>query len=63
MTSENTPENVTSTNENVNKYEPAFGWTVYAEQINGRFAMVGFIVLLLLELFTNQDLFTWLGLR
>jgi hypothetical protein len=63
MTSENTPENVTSTNEIVNKYEPAFGWTVYAEQINGRFAMVGFIVLLLLELFTNQDLFTWLGLR
>ena len=45
-----------------NRPEPAFGWTVYAEQINGRFAMVGFVALLLLELFTRQDFFTWLGL-
>jgi hypothetical protein len=43
--------------------EPTFGWTVYAEQINGRFAMVGFVLLLCLEFFTRQDLFTWLGLR
>jgi hypothetical protein len=43
--------------------EPGFGWTRYAEKINGRFAMVGFILLLGLEFFTGQDLFTWLGLR
>jgi hypothetical protein len=43
--------------------EPSFGWTSYAEQINGRFAMVGFVILLLLEFFTRQDLWTWLGLR
>jgi hypothetical protein len=43
--------------------EPSFGWNVYAEQINGRFAMVGFVLLLMLELVTGQDLFTWLGLR
>ncbi|MGK7918623.1 MAG: chlorophyll a/b-binding protein, partial [Trichodesmium sp.] len=43
--------------------EPAFGWNTYAEKINGRFAMVGFFILLLLELFTHQDLFSWLGLR
>lgn len=43
--------------------EPAFGWTNYAEQINGRFAMIGFVALLILELFTHQDFFTWLGLR
>ena len=42
---------------------PDFGWTEYAERINGRFAMVGFIALLLLELVTHQDFFTWLGLR
>lgn len=41
---------------------PSFGWTAYAERINGRFAMVGFLALLLLELFTRQDFFTWLGL-
>ncbi|MEG3858522.1 chlorophyll a/b-binding protein [Microcoleus sp. herbarium12] len=43
--------------------EPAFGWNAYAERINGRFAMVGFVGLLLLEFFTRQDFFTWLGLR
>lgn len=43
--------------------QPAMGWTRYAEQINGRFAMLGFILLIVLEFFTHQDLFTWLGLR
>jgi len=43
--------------------EPAFGWTSYAEQINGRFAMIGFVALLVLEFFIRQDLITWLGLR
>lgn len=47
----------------VSQPEPAFGWTAYAELINGRFAMLGFIALLVLELFTHQDLFAWLGLR
>lgn len=40
---------------------PAFGWTTYAERINGRFAMVGFVALLVLELVTHQTFFTWLG--
>lgn len=43
--------------------EPAFGFSAYAEQINGRFAMVGFLALVILEFFTRQDIFTWLGLR
>ncbi|MBE9061081.1 chlorophyll a/b-binding protein [cf. Phormidesmis sp. LEGE 11477] len=43
--------------------QPSFGWTRYAEQINGRFAMIGFVALLLLELFTGQNFFTWIGLR
>ncbi len=43
--------------------EPSLGWNRYAEKINGRFAMLGFVILLLLEFFTHQDLFTWLGLR
>ncbi len=42
---------------------PGFGWTRYSEQINGRFAMIGFVALLVLEALTNQDIFTWLGLR
>ncbi|HHP7244995.1 MAG TPA: chlorophyll a/b-binding protein [Elainellaceae cyanobacterium] len=44
-------------------YEPAFGWTPYAETINGRFAMIGFTALIILELVTHQDFFTWLGIR
>jgi hypothetical protein len=51
------------TSEPLNQPPPAFGWTSYAEQINGRFAMIGFVALLILELFTRQDFFTWLGLR
>jgi hypothetical protein len=43
--------------------EPSFGWNTYAELVNGRFAMVGFVLLLLLEFVTGQDFFTWLGLR
>ncbi len=49
--------------ESYNRPEPAFGWTAYAEQLNGRFAMLGFVFLILLEVFTRQDLLTWLGLR
>jgi len=39
----------------------SFGWNAYAERINGRFAMIGFVALLLIELITRQDFFTWLG--
>ncbi|NEO86626.1 MAG: chlorophyll A-B binding protein [Spirulina sp. SIO3F2] len=42
---------------------PTFGFNDYAEKINGRFAMIGLVILLGLELITHQDLFTWLGLR
>ncbi|HEY9650415.1 MAG TPA: chlorophyll a/b-binding protein [Coleofasciculaceae cyanobacterium] len=62
MSSE-TPTSSPPSQEPINQPEPAFGWTLYAEQINGRFAMIGFVGLLILELLTGQGLFTWLGLR
>jgi succinate dehydrogenase / fumarate reductase, iron-sulfur subunit len=43
--------------------EPRLGWTAYAEQINGRFAMIGLVILLLLEVFTHQTFLAWLGLQ
>jgi hypothetical protein len=58
-----TPTSQTSSQETFNQPEPAFGWTSYAEQINGRFAMIGFVGLLILELLTGQGLISWLGLR
>ncbi len=40
--------------------EPAFGWTSYAELVNGRFAMIGFVALLMIELLTRKSFFQWL---
>ena len=43
--------------------EPSFGWNIYAERMNGRFAMLGFVSVLLIEALTGQGLLTWMGLR
>ncbi|MEO0408916.1 MAG: chlorophyll a/b-binding protein [Cyanobacteria bacterium P01_A01_bin.135] len=57
------PPDVFALPERARQIEPGFGWTAYAEVMNGRFAMLGFIALLVIELVTRQDFFTWLGLR
>lgn len=41
---------------------PAFGWSGYAERVNGRFAMVGFIALLLIEALSGDTFLRWSGL-
>ncbi len=42
---------------------PNFGWSTYAERINGRFAMIGFFAILLIELLTKESSFlNWSGL-
>jgi len=41
---------------------PAFGWSPYAERVNGRFAMVGFVAVLLIEALSRQPFLTWAGL-
>ena len=42
---------------------PNFGWSSYAERINGRFAMIGFVAILLVELFSkNSSFLEWAGL-
>ncbi len=35
---------------------PQAGWTEYAEQINGRMAMIGFVALLLQEILTGHGI-------
>ena len=41
---------------------PAFGWSGYAERVNGRFAMVGFIAVLLIEALSGETFLLWAGL-
>ncbi len=41
---------------------PAFGWSAYAERVNGRFAMVGFMCVLLIEAFSGQAFLSWSGM-
>jgi hypothetical protein len=41
---------------------PAFGWSAYAERVNGRFAMVGFTAVLLIEALSGDTFLHWAGL-
>jgi hypothetical protein len=36
------------------------GWTEYAEKMNGRFAMIGFVSLLIMEVVTGHGVIGWL---
>ncbi len=45
-----------------NLVEPKFGFNYYAERLNGRAAMVGFIATLAIEYLSGQGLLSWLGL-
>ena len=42
--------------------DPAFGWSGYAERVNGRFAMVGFIAILLIEALSQESFLHWAGI-
>jgi hypothetical protein len=37
------------------------GWTKYAEKMNGRFAMIGFASLLIMEVLTGHGVIGWLN--
>ena len=41
---------------------PEFGWSGYAERINGRFAMIGFIAVLLIEALSKISFLEWAGI-
>ena len=41
---------------------PSFGWSGYAERINGRFAMVGFTAILVIEACSGETFLHWSGL-
>ena len=41
---------------------PEFGWSGYAERINGRFAMIGLMAVLLIEALNNISFLEWAGI-
>ena len=42
--------------------EYKFGWSSYSEITNGRFAMIGFLAIILIELFSQQPFLQWAGI-
>tara|TARA_B100001029_G_C14864077_1_gene340706 strand:- start:483 stop:722 length:240 start_codon:yes stop_codon:yes gene_type:complete len=41
---------------------PEFGWSGYAERINGRFAMIGLMAVLLIEAISQISFLEWAGI-
>ena len=39
-----------------------FGWGQYSEITNGRFAMIGFTAIILIELISHHSFFSWAGI-
>ena len=39
-----------------------FGWSNYSEITNGRFAMIGFLAIILIEIFSQQSFLKWAGI-
>ena len=42
--------------------EYKFGWSSYSEITNGRFAMIGFLAIILIELFSQHSFLKWAGI-
>jgi len=39
-----------------------FGWSSYSEITNGRFAMIGFLAIIIIDLFSKQSFLKWAGI-
>ena len=39
-----------------------FGWSSYSEITNGRFAMIGFLAIILIELLSKESFLKWAGI-
>ena len=61
-------EDQNSTSDEYNEYSTTtedkykFGWSSYSEITNGRFAMLGFIAIILIELFSQKSFLDWAGI-
>ena len=55
-------EQINSENTNEIEKNYNFGWSSYSEITNGRFAMLGFIAIILIELLSEQSFLKWAGI-
>ena len=69
INSENITENNLKSEEIKNDEKPItiednykFGWGTYSEITNGRFAMLGFLAIILIELLSKQSFLKWAGI-
>ena len=42
--------------------EYKFGWSSYSEITNGRFAMIGFLAIIIIEFFSRHSFLQWAGI-
>ena len=61
-TNENTKDNQLDEKSKDIEEEYKFGWSSYSEITNGRFAMIGFLAIILIELFSQQSFLKWAGI-
>ena len=59
---ENTGDNKLEEQSNDFEDKYKFGWSNYSEITNGRFAMIGFLAIILIELFSQQSFLKWAGI-
>ena len=59
---ENTGDNQLNEKSKDIENEYKFGWSSYSEKTNGRFAMIGFLAIILIELFSQQSFLKWAGI-
>jgi len=43
-------------------YDYSFGWNRYSEITNGRFAMIGLLSILIIEILSKKSFFSWAGI-
>ena len=58
---ETSKENREETN-SIEKDNYEFGWNKYAEITNGRFAMLGFLAILFIEIMSKKPFLEWSGI-
>ncbi|MFM2430315.1 MAG: hypothetical protein RLZZ511_1528 [Cyanobacteriota bacterium] len=60
MTSKS-PANAAKTTVSPTLEDPKFGFNGYAERLNGRAAMIGFVAAIVIEAISHQGVMAWLG--